>query len=117
MILDAKTYFTTDSQSVTLTSTTIEMYVEDASVNKTTRTSSDRQQQGRSSRLVSRKKKYVDCITGITSTNKIVHRLLSRIICVVVIIEPTQIHSIAYIHHPATLTVDQFYRISPAGVK
>jgi hypothetical protein len=38
------------------------------------------------------------------STNKIVHQLLSRIICVVVVIEPTPIHSIAYIHHPATPT-------------
>jgi hypothetical protein len=38
---------------------------------------------------VSLKKKCVDCITSITSTNKTVHQLLSRIICVLVIIEPT----------------------------
>jgi hypothetical protein len=37
-------------------------------------------------------------------SNKIVHRLLPRIICVVVVIEPTPKHSIAYIHHPATRT-------------
>jgi hypothetical protein len=42
-----------------------------------------------------------DCITSI---NKVVHQLISRIICVVVVIEPTPIHSIAYIHHPATPT-------------
>jgi hypothetical protein len=48
-------------------------------------------------------KECIDCITGITNTNKIVHRLLSRIICVVIVIEP--IHSIAYIHHPATPTI------------
>jgi hypothetical protein len=35
-------------------------------------------------------------------TNKIVHQLLSRIICVMVVMDPTPIHSIAYIHHPAT---------------
>jgi hypothetical protein len=33
------------------------------------------------------------------------HRLMSRIICVVVVIEPAPIHSIAYIHQPATPTV------------
>jgi hypothetical protein len=53
---------------------------------------------------VSLKKECVDCITGNTSTNKIVHQLLSKIICVVDVIEPTPIHSIAYIHHPATPT-------------
>jgi hypothetical protein len=40
-----------------------------------------------------------DCITSI---NKVVHQLISRNICVVVVIEPTPIHTIAYIHHPAT---------------
>jgi hypothetical protein len=40
-----------------------------------------------------------DCITSI---NKVVHQLISRIICVVVVIEPIPIHSIAYIHLPAT---------------
>jgi hypothetical protein len=48
--------------------------------------------------------KCVDCITGIMSTNKIVHKLLSRIICVVFVIEHTPIHCIAYIHHPAAPT-------------
>jgi hypothetical protein len=43
-----------------------------------------------------------DCITSI---NIVVHVLVSRIICVVVI-EPTPIRSITYIHHPATLTLD-----------
>jgi hypothetical protein len=47
---------------------------------------------------MSLEKKCVDCITGITSTNKIVHRLISRIICVVVVIEPTPIHFVAHIH-------------------
>jgi hypothetical protein len=47
-------------------------------------------------------KMCVDCITGITSSNKIVHQLLSILIYVVVVIEPTPIHSIAYIHHPGT---------------
>jgi hypothetical protein len=42
-----------------------------------------------------------DCIA---SVNKVVHQLLSRIICVVVVIEPTLIHSIAYIHHQTTPT-------------
>jgi hypothetical protein len=46
---------------------------------KTTRTSSDLQQKTRSSRLECQSE-CVDCITGITSTNKIVYWLLSRII-------------------------------------
>jgi hypothetical protein len=37
---------------------------------------------------------------SITSINKIVHQLISRIICVVVVIEPTPIHSIANIQQP-----------------
>jgi hypothetical protein len=53
---------------------------------------------------VSVKEKCVDGIAGMTSTNKIVHRLLSRIICVVVVMEPAPIHSIAYIQQPATAT-------------
>jgi hypothetical protein len=85
--------------------TSTELYVEDASVSKTTWTSSDRQQQARYSRLECHlRRRCVDRIIGITSTNKTVLQLLSRIICVVVVIEPTPIHSIAYIHHPATPT-------------
>jgi hypothetical protein len=38
-----------------------------------------------------------DCLT---SVSKVVHQLISGIICVVVVIEPTKIH--AYIHHTAT---------------
>jgi hypothetical protein len=58
--------------------------VEDSSVIKTTWSS----QQART-----------DCITSI---NEVLHQSVSRIICVVVVIEPTPIHSIAYIQHPET---------------
>jgi hypothetical protein len=85
--------------------------VEDASVRKMTRTSSGRQI---FKARVPLKKKCLDCITGITTTNKIVNRILSRIICVAVVIEPIPIHSIAYIHHPATLT--QCIKFSISGI-
>jgi hypothetical protein len=61
-----------------------------------------RQQQARA--RVSLNKKCVDCITGITGTNKIMHRLLPRIICVVLVMEPTPKYSIAYMHYPANHT-------------
>jgi hypothetical protein len=55
-------------------------------------------QQGSS---VTSEEAHTDCIT---SVNKVMHQLISRIICVMVVIEPTPIHPIAYIYHPATPT-------------
>jgi hypothetical protein len=72
--------------------------VEDASVSKTTWTSAEviinQHLQGSS---VTSEEARTDCITSI---NKVVHQLISRIICVVVVIEPTPIQSITYIQQP-----------------
>jgi hypothetical protein len=76
--------------------TSTEIYKEDASVSKD---DSDQYRPSAEGKIfkarMSLKKKCVDCITGIKSTSRIVHRLLSRIIWVVVVIEPWPIHSIA----------------------
>jgi hypothetical protein len=50
---------------------------------------------------VSLQKKHVLIVS---SVNKVVDQLVSRIIRVVVVIEPTPIHSIACIYHPAAPT-------------
>jgi hypothetical protein len=67
--------------------TSTEIYVEDASVSKVQTASSRQDLRGSS---VTSEEARTACIT---SVNKVLHQLISRMICVVVVIEPTPIYT------------------------